>query len=87
MAIHQSIYLHIGSQHTTCNRNYDKVYCFKRNLPYYGAELFNTLVMTDRDREASQYGGQDIDWDNWAEYTHGYVYWLTNIHRFEFLQR
>ena len=35
--------------------------------------MFNTLVMTDRDSDASQYSGQKIDWDNWADYMHGFM--------------
>ena len=55
----------------TCNRTYEKILCFKRDP--FNVKLFDILLLTDRDRWAKQYGGQDIDWNNWAGYIHGYV--------------
>ena len=72
--IHVPISLHVtGSEHATCSRRtYEKIYCFKRNPTYFGVKFFTTLVMTDRDWDAPQYGGQEIDWENWNDYMHGY---------------
>lgn len=51
----------------SCDRTYEKVGCFLR----FSRKFFDILVMTDRDWSADQYGGQGIDWYNWAEYIHG----------------
>ena len=56
-----------GIEHARCDRTYEKVGCFLR----FSRKMFDILVMTDRDWSADQYGGQDIDWFNWAEYIHG----------------
>ncbi|XP_028411678.1 uncharacterized protein LOC114534430 [Dendronephthya gigantea] len=62
-----------GAEHMKCNRtSYDKIACFKRNS-HRGFRLFEILVMTDRDWSATQYGGVDIDWNNWENYIHGFA--------------
>ena len=59
-----------GEKHVSCNRTYDKIGCFRKKI-FFGVQLFRTLVMTDRDWSAEQYGGQEIDWSDWANYIHG----------------
>ena len=55
----------------TCNRTmYEKIGCFDIYRTK-SRQMFDELVLTDRDWTAKEYSGQDIDWFQWDAYIHG----------------